>query len=290
MISQDELMKQMDAEVKRISDLFRFILKYKEQFQASGIEFSDLREYVSSDDASRIDWKNSAKSQDLFVKEYEEDKDMDVFVILDTSDTMMFGTSDKLKSEYAALLSCALAYASVDAGVNCGIGMFGEKQMIILPDGGQKQYRKILGEVTKFENYGGTFDMEHAFNETVGQIKEDTAIFLISDFLQVEGDWKSKMTLANMKFRHVMSLIIRDLRDYKLPESGNIRFESPDGSEQMVFNSTKNGEEFNQKALEEEEKLKDKIRGAGAASLKIDTRENFAGKFAEFFDQNHEGW
>lgn len=290
MISQDELVKQIDAEVKRISDLFRFILKYKEQFQASGIEFSDLREYVTSDDASRIDWKNSAKSMDLYVKEYEEDKDMDVFIIVDVSDTMMFGTSDKMKSEYAALLASAFAYASVDAGVNCGIGLFGDGQKIILPDGGQKQYRKILREVTDFDNYGGTFNMEHAFNETVGQIKEDTAVFLISDFLNVKGDWKTKMTLASMKFRHVMSIIVRDLRDYKLPDSGNVRFESPDGSEQLVANTSEIREEFNQKAEAKEEELKDKIRGAGAVSIKIDTRENFAGRFAQFFDQNQQGW
>ena len=62
----DDVVAEVDSEVKRVSDTFRFALKYKEQFQASGIEFSDLRQYVTSDDASRIDWKNSAKSQDVW--------------------------------------------------------------------------------------------------------------------------------------------------------------------------------------------------------------------------------
>lgn len=290
MIDSDQVTREIDAEVKRIADLFRFILKYKEQFQASGIEFSDLREYVSSDDASRIDWKNSAKSMDLYVKEYEEDKDMDVFIVLDVSDTMMFGTAEKLKSEYAALMTAALSYASVNAGINVGVGLFGENDMTLTPDGGQKQYRKILHEVTNYENYGGEFSLEHAMNETIGQIQEDTAIFVISDFFNVGDEWKSKLKLANLKFRHVMTIILRDLRDYQLPESGNFRFESPDGEEQMIVNTSKVKEKFESRVERQEQELKDKLRGSGSAFLKIDTRDNFAGRFARYFDQNQEQW
>ena len=288
--SSNQITEEIDTEVKRIAELFRFALKYKEQFQASGIEFSDLREYLPTDDASRIDWKNSAKSQDLFVKEYEEEVDMDAYIILDASDSMMFGTTDKLKSEFAALLASALAYASVDAGINVGIGIHAESSLNLSPDGGQPQYQRILHEVTHFKNYGGKFNLEQALNDTIGQVKEDTAVFLISDFLCLEGEWKSKMQLANIKFRHFMSIMVRDLRDYKLPESGNFRFESPDGSKQMVADTSRIAEEFNKKAEKREAKLKDKIRESGSSQLKIDTRDSIASKFTEFFESNGGEW
>lgn len=288
--SSNQITQEIDTEVKRIAELFRFALKYKEQFQASGIEFSDLREYLPTDDASRIDWKNSAKSQDLFVKEYEEEVDMDAYIILDASDSMMFGTAEKLKSEYAALMAAALAYASVDAGINVGLGIHGEDSLNLSPDGGQPQYQRILHEVTHFENYGGQFNLEQALNDTIGQVKENTAVFLISDFLNLEGEWKPKMQLANIKFRHFMSIINRDLRDYKLPESGNFRFQSPDGSQQMVVDTSKVAEEFNSKAQKEEEELKDKIRQSGSSLLKIDTRDSIAARFTEFFESSGEEW
>ncbi|MFB6245363.1 MAG: DUF58 domain-containing protein [Candidatus Nanohaloarchaea archaeon] len=289
-LGSDQIADEIDVEVKRVSELFRLILKYKEQFQASGIEFSDLREYVSSDDASRIDWKNSAKTQDLYVKEYEEEKDMDTFILLDVSDTMMFGTAEKLKSEYASVMAAALAYGSVDAGINVGIGMFGDDQRIITPGGGQEQYQKILHELTDPENYGGKLNLEDALSDTIGQIKEDTAVFIISDFLEIEGDWKANMKLGNIKFRHMLSIITRDLRDYRIPEVGNMRFESPDGKNQSLVNTAQQAEKFNRKAEKEEEELKDKLRSSGSASIKVDTRDNFAAKFAKFFDQNREGW
>ncbi len=291
LIEQDELRKSMDAEIKRVSDLFRFILKYKRQFQPSGVEFSGLRQYLPSDDASRIDWKISAGKPDLFVKQYDEEIDMDIFIMFDASDTMLFGTAEKLKSEYAAIVAAALSYASIDAGINTGIGIWGGEgdPTILTPQGGNDQYQRVLNEVSDFENYGGTFNMEDALTDVVGQIKENTAIFVISDFLQVEGEWKAKMQLASNKFRHVLSIMVKDRRDYKLPEAGNMRFESPDG-EQMVVNTAKVAEDFNEEAKKQEEKMIDTIEGGGSAFIKLDTQDNFSAKFAEYFDGTEGGW
>lgn len=290
-IDQKELRNKMDVEVKRISDLFRFVLKYQRHFQPSGVEFSGLRQYLPSDDASRIDWKNSAGKPDLFVKQYEEELDMDIFIILDVSDTMTFGTTDKLKSEYSAIMAAALAYASVDAGINVGLGLYGDESVIFTPSGGTDQYDRFLDELTDFDNYGGDFNLDDALNDTIGQIKENTALFVISDFLNVKGqDWKSKLTLCNMKFRHVMGIMCRDLRDYKMPNSGNIRFESPNGGDQIVVNTSKIKDSYNEEAQKQEEALEEKITATGSSFMKVDTREKFSAAFAEFFDDDDGEW
>lgn len=289
-VDQRELRDKMDAEVKRISNLFRFVLKYQRHFQPSGVEFSGLRQYLPSDDASRIDWKNSAGKPDLYVKQYEEELNMDIFIIVDASNTMTFGTADKLKSEYAAVVAAALSYASIDAGIDVGIGLWGEEKMILTPQGGMDRYQRVLDVLTNFENYGGKFNLEEALNDVIGQIKEDTAIFVISDFLEVEGQWKSKMTLVSKKFRHSMAIMCRDLRDYELPDSGNFRFESPDGGKQMVVNTDSVREDFNEEAQKREEDLEEKITGGGASFLKIDTRDTFSASFAEFFDEDEGEW
>lgn len=290
LMDSDELSTRMQAEVQRVSSMFRFLMQFKEQFQASGIEFSDLREYTPTDDASRIDWKNSASSEKTFVQEYEEEKDMDAFIVMDASDTMLFGTADKLKAEYASIIAATLSYSAVDNGINAGIGMFGDDVTILTPDGGNVQYQKILHELTDWDNYGGRFDIDKAMNKTIGNVKQDTAIFVISDFIDIKGDWKLKMQLANMKFRHVLSIFTRDLRDYKLPESGVVRFESPDGSKQKVVNCDKVKEEYEKEAEEQREEIENKLSAAGSGILKLDTRENFAGSFAEYFNQGQEDW
>ncbi|WEL19272.1 DUF58 domain-containing protein [Candidatus Nanohalococcus occultus] len=289
-ISQRELQQSMDAEVKRVSDLFRFLLKYKRHYQPSGVEFSGLRQYLPSDDASRIDWKISAGKPDLFVKQYEEEINMDAFIIVDCSSTMTFGTADKLKSEYAAIVAAALAYASLDAAIDVGFGIFGEEQLFLTPQGGMDRYHLFLKELTTLEYYGDSFDLEHALNETIGQIKEDTALFIVSDFIDVEGDWQTKMKLASMKFRHVMSIMVRDRTDYKMPEAGNIRFEAPGSGENMVVDTGKIKEEYEKEAAKQEEEIAERVEAGGSSFLKIDTRDSFSASFAEFFDENEGGW
>lgn len=287
---KEDLTMKVDKEVKKIADTFMFALKYKEQFQASGIEFSDLREYLPSDDASRIDWKNSAATEEYYVKEYEEEKDMDVFIVLDGSDSMMFGSGEKLKSEYAAVVASALAYASVDMGSNVGFGIYADDELVMLPDGGKAQYQKILTEVTRFDNYGGDFNLEHALDSVVGQIKENTSIFIISDFIEPKGDWKSKMLVSAKKFRHVLNVMVRDLRDYELPEAGNFRFENVTGEDQVVVNTSKIKDEFEEEAERQEEHIMNKIEAAGATVFKVDSRENFSARFAKFIDDEGGEW
>lgn len=288
-IDRERLRDSLDAEVKRVSDLFRFILKYKEHFMPSGVEFSGLRQYLPSDDAGRIDWKNSAGKPDLYVKQYDEEQDMDVFIVLDTSETMLFGTAEKLKSEYAAVVAAAIAYASIDAGINVGFGLYPEG-VFITPDGGMKQYNKVLYEVTKFENYGGTFDLEEALDDVIGQIQKNTTIFVVTDFLETKGEWKSNVRLCSKKFRHMVNIMVRDLRDYKLPEAGNFRFRSPKGDDEIVVNTSRIKQSFEAEAQRQEKEIREKIVGNGSGFLKIDTRDDFSAEFADFFESDNTQW
>lgn len=289
-LDREQIVNQVDAEVRRVADLFRLILKYRKQFQPSGVEFSELRKYLPSDDASRIDWKSSARTNDLYVKEFDVEKDTDTFIILDASNTMTFGTAEKLKSEYVAVLAATLAYASVDNGLNVGLGIYGDKKLFLEPDGGDMQYQRILREVTDPDYYGGTFNLEEALGDTLSRLKGKTSIFLLSDFIQVEGDWDTDMAFASSKFRHLLSIMVRDLRDYKLPESGNMRFEPPSRDSSTVVNTNKVRDKFNEKVTEQEEKIEKSVKGAGSGFVKVDTRDSFGAEIASYFDEEGENW
>lgn len=288
-ISKSE-MQEMDAEVKKMSDTFRMLLKYREQFQPSGIEFSNLRQYTSGDDASRIDWKASARSDDLYVKEFDEEMDLDVFILVDVSDTMTFGTGEKLKSEYAGLLASTLAWSSVDIGLEVGIGLYAGDKVFITPKGDFTQYQIILEEVTDFNNWGGGLNLEEALDDVIGQVNNNTALFVISDFIEVDGEWEDKLTLASSKFKHCMVMMVRDLRDYQMPEAGNFRFRSPKDGSTMTTNTNSVKEAFEEEAKKQEEEIKNKVQDAGAGFVKIDTRDNFTAELASYFQDENNSW
>ncbi len=290
LMESDDIVTEMDAEVKRVADLFQFLLKYQRHFQPSGIEFSDLRQYLPTDDASRIDWKKSAGKPDLYVKEFEEEVDMDTYIVLDISDSMLFGSADQVKAEYAGIIAGAMAYASVDAGINVGLGMYADGSRVVTPDGGMVQYRSILRELTDYTNYGGEFHLENTLADVNGQIKENTAVFLISDFIDTRGDWMAELTISSEKFRHVMGIMVRDRLDYELPDAGTVRFQAPNGSGQLTVDTAAVAEDYAEAARQQEAKMERRLKGAGASFLKLDTRDEFAARFASYFDEENQTW
>ena len=66
---------------------------YNSKFRGGGIEFSEVREYVPGDDVKRIDWSVSARHNSLFVKEFVEEKELNVYTVLDLSASNNFGFS-----------------------------------------------------------------------------------------------------------------------------------------------------------------------------------------------------
>jgi uncharacterized protein (DUF58 family) len=88
----------------------QIISRYRSVFKGRGLEFEDYRAYTTQDDATRIDWKASIRSNQLLVKLFREERELDVYILLDSSSSMIFGSTEKLKLEYAAELAAAFAF------------------------------------------------------------------------------------------------------------------------------------------------------------------------------------
>ncbi|MFN3478598.1 MAG: DUF58 domain-containing protein, partial [bacterium] len=68
-------------------------------FKGSGIEFTDIREYVQGDDPRYIDWNVSARMNKLFVRNFQEEREIPVYALVDLESSLFFGTKNKLKIE-----------------------------------------------------------------------------------------------------------------------------------------------------------------------------------------------
>ena len=80
-----ELLKQIKNLHIQTKDLVESIESgaYNSKFRGGGIEFSEVREYMPGDDVKRIDWNVSARHNNLFVKEFVEENELNVYLILD---------------------------------------------------------------------------------------------------------------------------------------------------------------------------------------------------------------
>ena len=274
----NELVEEIDKSVRGFVDVFTFLLKYRILFRSSGLEFAGYKEYVpGEDDASKIDWKASLKSNKIYVKQYEEERNLNLFILFDSSSSMLFGTQEKLKSEYAAIVAGTLAFAGVEVGDNIGFAMFNEKIVNFLePIQDITQYYQILRLLSDKKNYGGSCKMQEALSFVLNNVHERTALFIISDFIGV-GDMEDGIKMCAGKFDKVFGLMIRDPKDEFLPkEIGYVSFSDPFSNKVITVNIDKIKDKFEEAAKRQSQLVEKAFLDAGAGFIKIYTDKPFA--------------
>lgn len=218
---------------------------YKSVFKGRGIEFAQYREYSGSEDASTIDWKASARTNQILIKEYEEERNLNVFILIDTSSSMVFGSGPKLKNEYAAELGAALAHTALTTGDNIGFGLFSDKVFYhIDPKPGTKQFYIFAKEIVETKNYGGNYDLENALKFLINHIPKGSVIVILSDFIGLKDNWKKTLKIAANQF-DLVGIMIRDQRDKILPNiKCNLILQDPFSEDQIIVNIKEKRDEY----------------------------------------------
>ncbi|RYE98116.1 MAG: DUF58 domain-containing protein, partial [Oxalobacteraceae bacterium] len=107
-----ELFAQIKAIQIRTQRLVNDMLAgdYESAFKGRGMEFDRVREYQAGDDVRHIDWNVTARMQAPYVKQYEEERQLTVMLLVDVSSSGTFGSQQKTKNEVAAEVAAVLAY------------------------------------------------------------------------------------------------------------------------------------------------------------------------------------
>ncbi len=278
------LILEAQKKVQHLTEAFRFILKFK-RISSSGMEFFGLRKYAESDDASKIDWKTSVRLGSLYVKQYEEELDLGTFFIVDTSDTMLFGTKNMLKSTYAGIAVSTLAFAATEARTAVGMCIFNDKQFILPAEKGELQYYKIAGALSNPDHYYGSCRMADAINNAFASLDNRTLLIIVSDFINIEGNWISSIKQASTKFEAVIGIMIRDAMDCKIPKDiGTMRVKDISSSKITEVDASKIAEKYEKEVAMDEERIAAEFKNIGAGFIKVLTTEDYVPPLMDFFN------
>src|SRR5581483_11957337 len=106
---------------------------YQSAFHGRGIEFSQVREYQPGDDIRTIDWNVTARHGTPFVKEFVEERDLTIIVVVDVSASMAFGSADWRKADLAAELTAIFAFSAVQNADRAGLLLFSDGVRTFIP-------------------------------------------------------------------------------------------------------------------------------------------------------------
>ena len=177
----DEL-ERFDASLKRQTTA----LKQGEQESpdvGEGLTFSDYRRYSPGDDTRLIDWHLYARTEEYFVKQFEEERNLTVHVLVDTSASMDFGEGDAHKFEYAAKLGLAVAYVTVEENNDFRLSTFRERPERL--DTGRSNRGELLRLVDLFNETtpSGEANLQAVCDEYAARIGSKALVVVVSDFL-----------------------------------------------------------------------------------------------------------
>lgn len=147
--------------------------------KGSSMEFSDFREYMPGDDIRRIDWNAYGRLDRLYVKEYMEEKEAVVSILIDTSASMEYGAEKK--SELACKLAAAFSYIGLNNMDRVVLYDMRRMHLPFVAEGGKRALPR-LADWLEHRSFEGTVDIARAALEL--PVKGPGVTILVSDFLQ----------------------------------------------------------------------------------------------------------
>ena len=247
---------------------------YNSKFRGGGIEFSEVREYIPGDDVKRIDWNVSARHNSLYVKEFVEENELNIYLIVDLSASTNFG-STKSKLDLSFEVAVSLMFLALKNNDRLGLGIFTNKLEKFIPSKkGKRQLLRIIKELIEYEPKNKETDILQSLSALKNKLKRKSVIYIISDFLS--DDYEKPLKF--LKLHHEVILInISDIKEREIPNIGYAYIEDAETGEQILVNTSsetfqKQYSELMKQKIEESQNSMKKI---GIDMINLSDQESF---------------
>jgi len=207
-------------------------------YKGQGIEFSEIREYKSGDDLRSIDWNVTARYNQPYIKEFVEERSLDIYFILDVSGSEDFGNLVSKKRK-ALEITTSLIFAALRNNDNIGIFLFTEKiEKLISARRGKRHVFKILRSIISFQPKSQITNLRTTLAQVSRILKKRSMLFIVSDFYDT-SDYSKVLKILGIK-HDVILVRIFDSREQEIPQIGLIELEDKETGEQLLIDTSNN--------------------------------------------------
>jgi len=214
---------------------------FRSRFKGRGMDFDEVRMYQIGDDIRNIDWKVTARTGEAHTKLFKEERERPVFVVLDHSPNMFFGTAQVFKSIIASHIAAQLMWNTLSNGDRFGALLFGEHAHFEMkPSGNRRNCMRLLSRIV--ENYNHTlsacFNLElqnrtnsnqlqaeekNNLSKTLKRLiylaKPGSVIHLVSDFSQFDKACEKQLSKLS-QHADIHCILVSDPIESQLPPAG----------------------------------------------------------------------
>lgn len=208
---------------------------HRSPYHGFSVEFSEHRPYMPGDPLRDLDWKAYAKSDRLYIKQYEEETNLKAYILLDVSGSMDFQSGAALsKFRYATSLAAALSYLILRQRDAVGLMLFRDIIESYVPSRSVQSHLNVLLKTIQETTPGSDTDMAPTFHDLAERIARRGLVIVLSDLL----DDPQEVLRGLRHFRHrgheVVVFHLLDPREIDLDFDKETRFFDLEDPEQML--------------------------------------------------------
>jgi uncharacterized protein (DUF58 family) len=202
---------------------------HRSPYFGQSVEFVQHREYVAGDDPRRIDWKVWSRTDKYYIKQYEEETNLRATLLVDSSESMRFGTKAMNKYEYACALAACLAYLLLRQQDSVGVVNFDDQIRSVVPPRSKRNHLQAVLAALDSGTPAEKTDLYRVLAKVADEQSQRGMIVLLSDlFAPREGLFKG-LKLLRHRGHDVLIFHVMDDAELDFPYAGTTRFEGLEG-------------------------------------------------------------
>ena len=197
---------------------------HKSPYHGFSIEFSEHRPYTFGDEIKFIDWKLLAKTDKLYIKQFEEETNLKSYILFDKSSSMKYGSEDLTKFEYAKTICACLSYLMIKQQDAVGLTTFDKKIDISIPPKSKVSHLNYLLQTLDNTKINGETKISYVLHSLAESIKKRGLVILISDLIDDQEDVLEGLRHFRYKGHEVILFHIIDKKEKEFNFNSPINF------------------------------------------------------------------
>lgn len=209
---------------------------HRSPHKGSSVEFAEYKEYSPGDEIKHIDWKAYGKFDKYYVKQFEDETNLQAWLVVDGSGSMDFGSEGVTKLAYAQTLAASLAYFLLRQGDAAGVMLFDAGPGLLLPPSSKRTHLDdVVRVLERLEGgVGRRTDLAAALSAMAERVRRRSLVVIISDMLDHSPEVMNLAKVLRRRRQEVAIFHLVDPAELELPYEGLTIFEGLEGEEELL--------------------------------------------------------
>jgi len=238
---------------------------HRSPFRGFSVEFAEYRQYAPGDEIRYIDWKVYGKTDRYYIKQFEEETNLNCYLVLDASASMDYGSGPITKFQYGCYLAACLSYFMINQRDATGLMVFDEAIRSMLPARSRPAHLHRMLTTLEETSPGKGTDIAGPLHEMAEGIRKRGLVILISDLYDEPDRVMSALQHFSFLGNDVIVFQIADPSELNFPFDQITEFIDPETGEKILSA----GESVRAEYMKEMEAFFGRYR-MGCADLKAD--------------------